>query len=227
MTADASLIERRCADILRAAGVTGAVAVQPVDSSEPELDALSEAERARLGTIRLPKRRSDWVAGRAAAKRAALALLGPGIGVERVHCTVSAGGAPRLALGDRVLPDVALTIAHSGGIAGAIAARRAAVGLDLELIAQVEPSFVAPTLTQEERASLADLPSAREATVRALRLWTAKEAVLKALRVGLRWPLASVEVDLDAGRALAGGARFSIDGIVTREYVTTIALGGG
>ena len=51
--------------------------------------------------------------------------------------------------------------------------------------------------------------------------------MLKALRVGLHWPPAGVEVDLQADRAYAGGALFRIHTVVTPGHVVAIALGRG
>lgn len=222
---EALLIERRCRAALAGTDLETAVAIEPVPPDDrPEL--LSPPERADLAALRAPKRRAERLAGRAAARRAALQLLGPGRSAA-VECRSSAAGAPQIVVAGVVARDVALTISHAGGVAGALAARRASIGLDIEPVAAVEAALARRAFTEPERAWVAAASSAAEATRRALRLWTAKEAVLKALRVGLRWPPAWVEVDPEAGRASARGAVFSIHTVVMPGHVVTIAIGSG
>jgi phosphopantetheinyl transferase len=60
---------------------------------------------------------------------------------------------------------------------------RERIGVDLELLPAPEPAW--NVLHEQERASLAALPEARQAEA-FLSLWTAKEAYLKALGLGLR-----------------------------------------
>lgn len=130
-------------------------------------------------------------------------------------------------MGGAAVVDVAVTIAHAGGIAAAAAAHRAAVGLDVEPVTAVEPALLERMFTASERRWIAAAPSADGETTRALQVWTAKEAVLKALRTGLRLPPARVEVDPVAGRASAFGAIFRIRSLVVAGYVLTLAVGRG
>jgi phosphopantetheinyl transferase len=140
-------------------------------------------------------------AGRLAARRAAAAL--------------PAGSADGRAT---------VTISHAGGVAGAVAALRAGIGLDVEPIRPIDPALLGVAFTAAERAAILE---ADEQLTCILRIWTAKEAVLKALRVGLRWPPGKVEVELAEGRASAGGAVFRLLPVVTSRHVATIAVGSG
>jgi phosphopantetheinyl transferase len=138
-------------------------------------------------------------AGRLAARRAVAALLGAA---------------------------TAVTISHAGGVAGAVATLRAGVGLDVEPIRPIDPALLGVAFTAAERAAILSAPDDEQLT-RTLLIWTAKEAVLKALRVGLRWPPAKVEVELAEDRAAAGGAVFRLLPVVTPRHVATIAVGTG
>ncbi len=60
---------------------------------------------------------------------------------------------------------------------------RERIGVDVEIASTLEPAW--NVLHKEEKAALAALPAARRAE-EFLRLWTAKEAYLKALGLGLR-----------------------------------------
>ena len=226
MSADAALMEATWRRVLAGTGLRTAVVIVPVTADDRAVHLLSASERARVAALRVPKRRAEWLAGRAAAKRAALALLEPRPAPDAVECGRSPGGAPQVVVAGAIVRDVSVTIAHAGGIAGAVAALRAPIGFDIEPLAPVDRALALRAFSERERASLAAAPSPLEATRRALCLWTAKEAVLKALRVGLRWPPARVEVELEHGRAHACGALFRIETVMTPRYVAAIALAG-
>jgi hypothetical protein len=98
---------------------------------------------------------------------------------EAVIVTHQEGRAPRLAM-----PEIALHLssASRAGLA-ALGVGRAALGIDIEV---VEPGREPPwnVLHPDERAWLAGLSAPEQARSFA-RLWTAKEAYLKALGIGL------------------------------------------
>lgn len=91
-------------------------------------------------------------------------------------------------------PDVSLT--HTAGLVAAVVAPRAAVGVDAEHLgrALADESLVSHVLTPAEAASLPAPPGSPERGRAFLRLWVAKEAVAKALGLGLSLPLARMEV---------------------------------
>ncbi|HET9594487.1 MAG TPA: 4'-phosphopantetheinyl transferase superfamily protein [Anaeromyxobacteraceae bacterium] len=151
----------------------------------------------------MPKRRDDWLAGRAAAKSVVAAALGEGASAERVLTAIEIaadpGGAPyaRVAAEAGVLAGhpagarlpVAVSITHAEGRAAAAAERcdvpgAPAIGIDLGLVEPRSPAFVETFFTEEEARCVRDAPPA-ERELRANLVWCAKEAVLKALGVGL------------------------------------------
>ena len=130
----------------------------------------------------VPKRRQEWLMGRAAGKRA-VALLARRRGLEvneaEVEILKDEEGKPVVAapLGTVV------SIAHAGGAAAAIAAfEPLSVGLDFEPLQRDITRFARTAFAEEERRCLEGL-GARP--VWALRLWCAKEAAGKALGRGL------------------------------------------
>jgi phosphopantetheinyl transferase len=160
---------------------------------------LGPRERDRLAGFRIEKRRRDWLAGRRAAKLALARLLGDEATGE-LEVLPAESGAPVVHARTGPLPAVGVSLVHSHDLAGALAWRGdgAGPGLDLE---HVEPLHEALLGLALNAAELAYVDSSAEPlrTVRALRLWTAKEAVLKSRAVGLRWPLRSVRVEPSAG----------------------------
>lgn len=118
----------------------------------------------------------------------------------RAHCEESgvalahdADGAPRL-----VAPDVALALSLAGrGDIVAAAVADGPVGVDIETLGE---AFSPPlnVLHPTERAALA---AASDAHGLFLRIWTAKEAYLKALGTGLLREPAGIEVRLAASDA--------------------------
>ena len=150
---------------------------------------LGPDERARLAGLRVPKRRRDYLAGRWAGKRA-LALHGghpPETPLHRFEIRPAESGAPQ-AFRDGEPARVAISLSHSDGWAAALVrAGEAGVGCDLE---QVEPrsrAFVEDYFTVPEQAFVA-AGGAAEQGLRATLVWSAKEAVMKALGEGLRLP---------------------------------------
>ncbi len=175
------------------------------DPGAPGEPARTAAERTRLAAFRVGKRAADWLAGRLAAKSvvaAALARVAPGdwplraieIGSEpsgRPYAAIApdAGPVGGFAPGTR-LP-ITVSISHAGGHALCAAAWsdpaggwRRSLGVDLGEVEPRSREFVAGFLTADERRFVQDGPRDGRG-LRANLIWCAKEAVLKALGVGL------------------------------------------
>jgi len=156
---------------------------------------LRPRERAALVRLRAPRRRRDFRLGRFAAKQA-LALLEGCEGVEaqrRFEVLPARGGAP-LAFREGAPLDVTLSISHSDGWAAAGVQRGCGrLGCDLERVEARSPAFVEDYFTRGEQEFVA-AGRERDRPLRATLVWSAKEAVMKALGEGLRLPPPEVAV---------------------------------
>jgi len=164
------------------------------------------------GTLRFPKRRSDWRLGRYTAKRALARRLD--LRLRDIEVRAATDGAPEAFNQGRPL-SVALSISHSGedGLA-AVAEAGTALGCDIETVERRPDVFVQDFFTSAERllvghATLSD----RDALVTTI--WSAKESALKAMRDGLRADTRDVEVRFPA-RIRAGWTPFEVCSATTR-----------
>ena len=151
---------------------------------EPLWEFLSPYELSRLNALPERKRR-DWLSGRIALKHAYLSLTGQLDAKPPNHVEVRNGPSrsphiPRA-------PNLLCSITHSHGW-GAGATSTEPVGVDIEPLGQHGTRTCELVATEEEVERL------REAGVRPTAiggtLWAIKEAVLKAVGLGLRIPVA-------------------------------------
>ncbi len=142
---------------------------------------LSEAERQRVAAITDPEARTQHAIGRATIR-----LIGSRSGdrpAQGVAVAVSEAGKPWLP----DLPHLHVSVAHTRGLVVVAACRHTAVGVDVEheLGATKDPRRIAQRFFNEtEVASLGELPDAEVADWFSS-AWTIKEAVGKALGVGM------------------------------------------
>lgn len=136
---------------------------------------LSAREKTFLETLKLPKRRTEWLGGRFALKQ--LILPGEGEDLSRVEVLPQAGGKPQLWLDKAVCP-AAFSITHSHGWAGAaVSWEERFLGIDLEKVEHRISAWADDFFHPQERTADDD------AFLTAL--WTKKEAVSKLLGTGL------------------------------------------
>ncbi len=181
-------------------------------------DWLTPAEASRLATLRFPKRRHDWLLGRWTAKRLLQDVIAQ---TELIHAPLSEleiatcpDGAPLARWTPPAGPrrQFTLSLSHSGDSAfGAlILGQAAALGADLERIAPRPEAFSAAYFTDAELAQV-DCAPARLHDQLITGLWSAKEAALKAVRLGLTVDTRAVECRLaPPSTALASWATFSV-----------------
>lgn len=142
----------------------------------PATSVLSERENAFFQTLKLPKRKTEWLGGRLALKRVVSTHVR--LPIQAIEILPHAeNGKPQLLIGGErsMLP---FSITHSNGYAvAAIAPQAQYIGIDLEKIAPRinawKTDFFHPTeLTGEGDEFLTTL-------------WTQKEAIVKLLGTGL------------------------------------------
>lgn len=119
------------------------------------------------------------------------------------------------------------SVSHSGDVAVVAVSVGGPLGIDVERVARplLTQGVIERCFTAMEIAALCGLP-ARERHVATLRLWTAKEAYLKALGVGISVPLAGIDV-----AAVVSGEAASVtwgevgSGLNRRFWVHALPLG--
>ncbi|HEY1750199.1 MAG TPA: 4'-phosphopantetheinyl transferase superfamily protein [Caulobacteraceae bacterium] len=164
----------------------------PADAAVDRLAlALSPDERARAARIAAPEARRAFLAGRALLAQVAAAAGLQGAGA---HLHIGEHGKPRFAA--QTAPFV--SVSHCAGWVAVAAGVSAEIGVDVEArrplpeIDGLSHSVMSPG----ERARLA---RASDPVDEFLRLWTRKEAVVKALGVGIDHRFQQVDVS-DARR---------------------------
>lgn len=130
--------------------------------------ALSPREEAVHAAFRIEKRRAEWLAGRLAAK-SLLAVAGE----PQASLEIGMDSLGRPCCGGRLV-----SISHSNGWALAAAKPGCSfLGVDLELVEERHPAWYSDYFHPTELQA----PDPSEGT----RLWTVKEALMKALGLGL------------------------------------------
>ena len=157
---------------------------------------LSPAELAKFSAFRFPKRRDEWLLGRRAAKLLVHSLPAYArYSLDQIEVGNTAQGSPYIQLPDGSLPPDCLSISHSGPFAFCALEQGGLlrVGADLEKIEPRTGTFILDYFTPVERQLVAACPAETRAEQVTL-VWSAKEAMLKALGVGLHWDTRAVEV---------------------------------
>jgi 4'-phosphopantetheinyl transferase len=190
------------------------------DALPDGLEWLSGRERARLEGVRFTKRRNEyllrrWVGKRTVAARAALEV-DDDAALARIEVLNRMTGAPyvsiegtgtqwEISLSDRAGCAVCVIGASGSGDTGAL-------GIDLEVVEPRSEAFVDDFLTRAEQ-DWVRRPTAREdglgRDAAANLVWSAKEAALKVLRLGLRADTRWVEVAVASEPRDDGWARFT------------------
>jgi 4'-phosphopantetheinyl transferase len=176
-------------------------------------DWLSPRERAWLEGIRYTKRHVEFRTRRWTAKRALAAVLqrdeGPAA-MATIEVANHISGAPYVKLDGQARFDIEVSISDRAGWAvclvgtaeasaasASAASATSALGIDLELVEPRSGSFIADFFTAAEVRRAMALPPGEARDEAANLVWSAKEAALKVLKVGLRADTREVEVHYD------------------------------
>ncbi len=170
-----------------------------VDFSQAPLETqgyLSLLELQKLSTFRFPKRRDEWLLGRWTAKALAHSL--PNYShyhLDQIEIRNTPEGAPYIQLPGDTKPAGCLAISHSNHFAlcALSPGLNLRIGVDLEKIETRTETFILDYFTPAERR-LVDAYPAETRSILVTLIWSAKESMLKALGVGLRWDTRSVEI---------------------------------
>jgi 4'-phosphopantetheinyl transferase len=160
---------------------------------------LSIDEQERAARFQIGVARQRFVAARSALRYVLARYLHRDAG----HLSFVTGPHGKLALDDDAL---AFNLSHAGDYALIAVAKRLAVGVDIEHISPARASvdIASRFFSPLEQAQLAVTPTDVRAAA-FFRIWSRKEAVIKALGEGLACPLSTFDVspDVDEARLLA------------------------
>jgi phosphopantetheinyl transferase len=185
---------------------------------------LGRRERTQWAALTgIAKRRYEWLLGRAAAKDAVRRLLASRLGLALASADIEilpdAYGRPEVhgPWRDRLGLRPVVSIAHSGGLAVALAAldSRSLVGIDIEQLSTRTDGYATVAFAPHERqlVSALDEEARREWH---LRMWCAKEAVGKALGRGLAPGLNALRVT--EARFADGAIRLRLGDALEAEF---------
>ncbi|MDB5742995.1 MAG: hypothetical protein JWR68_1310 [Polaromonas sp.] len=164
-----------------------------LDAQNVALDALLPLlpadEQARCLRYRQPAHRLRFAAARVALRRLLAERLQ--IAVQAVALRIDGFGKPRLAGGE----GLHFNLSHSKNYALIALSARQPVGVDIEAVGSPAGDWpVATALTPAERRHCSEQAHAEAGTLAFFRIWSGKEAVLKALGLGIADHLQSVSV---------------------------------
>lgn len=178
----------------------GIVVAVPLDEAPVDPDVLDPAEHARLRRMRSERRSREFAAGRTALRTVLAAVLG----VEPSAVPIVSGphGKPML----REPATVHFNLTHSGELGLLAVGTAGALGVDVERVRAGRPflrlaeRFFTPA---ESRWLRSRGGAARRDAF--YRMWTLKEAYLKALGTGLSVSSRAFELDADEPPRLLSG----------------------
>lgn len=109
-------------------------------------------------------------------------------------------------------PEVHYNLSHANGIAACIVSDREC-GIDCEQVREYRPNVLKRAFSERERQLIEDTPP-EQRDLMFFRLWTLKEAYVKAIGVGISYPLAEAEFSFDGNRIVT-----DIGGYSFRQYL--------
>lgn len=169
-----------------------------LDAPDADLAArkadLCPQELARAARFVHQRDRDRFIVGRSTLRRIAGFYLG--LPARRVGLTENAFGKPVLA--GACAPPLHFNLSHAGGHAAFAISDHYPVGIDIEEIKPLREDVAGHFFSVAECAALSAMPT--ETYLQAFyRVWTRKEAFVKAHGAGLSLPLDSFDVTVEAG----------------------------
>ncbi|HEY0605651.1 MAG TPA: 4'-phosphopantetheinyl transferase superfamily protein [Herpetosiphonaceae bacterium] len=158
--------------------------------------ALSDDERIRYGRFEQAAKRVEFLLSRVLARRVLGAILG--VAPAAIRWITTPAGKPLLA-DDHGL---AFNFSHAQGYLLCGVSRYGAIGVDVERLGEYKAAIARRFFAHDEWQWLESLDPQQQARG-FYHLWTVKEACIKALGAGLRFPLRKLPVaDADVGTSL-------------------------
>jgi 4'-phosphopantetheinyl transferase len=165
---------------------------------------LSAREETILSGLGIVPRRRKWLLGRIAAKRLVRQVSGePELADSQISVLNQPSGEPFVLIEGRGGWSLPISISHRSetGMAAVADHPHARIGADLETVEPRDSALIRQFFTDEEAALVE--ASGDDRNLAMARIWSAKEAVLKLVGLGLRIDTRGVVVSL-TGAAFAG-----------------------
>lgn len=177
--------------------LSGFSQTDPLGSRADWEDRLGNEEKAELERLRVPKRRAEWLAARLAVKELYRKTSDPATALPDncIQIKKEESGIPYLSLDGLGRTGGWLSLSHSEGKVFCALSHNEGVrfGVDLEKVVPRSPGFVHDFFTEKEIQQVEGL-SGHDQDALVNLIWSAKEAVLKAIGLGLQRDTRQVEV---------------------------------
>lgn len=109
-------------------------------------------------------------------------------------------------------PEVHYNVSHADGIAVAMAGEREC-GIDAESVRAYRPNVIKRVFSEREKTLIEAAPE-EERSLLFFRLWTLKEAYVKAIGIGVSYPMNTVEFSFDGAEI-----RTNIESYSFKQYI--------
>lgn len=109
-------------------------------------------------------------------------------------------------------PDVHYNVTHSDGITACKVSENEC-GIDAERVRAFRPNVIKRTFSENEKALMETAPD-EEKNLLFFRLWTLKEAYVKAMGIGVSYPMNTAEFSFDGSEI-----RTNIEGYSFKQYI--------
>jgi len=159
------------------------------------LDWLHLSEKEVLSNFKFEKRKNDWLLGRWTAKNLLKQSYFSGLRLDEIEIRAGENKAPFVFV-NKLIQDQTITISHSNSLSFCAAAKYPlSIGCDLEKIEKRSDFFIRDYYTDFEKigASNYSTHGLDECSYYSL-CWSAKEALMKAIRTGLSTHPKKIEV---------------------------------
>lgn len=180
---------------------------------------LSDDEAAALAGMEFLPRRRKWLLGRAAAKRLVGEIDGPGAAALRdINVRNRPSGEPYVVIAGQGEWSRPISISHRRelGLAALPEDAKQCIGADVETVEPRAAALVGQFFTAGEAGLVRAAGAGRDEMV--ARIWSAKEAVLKLLGLGLR---------LDTRTVMVGGDPPATDGLPAGWAAVAVSVADG
>ena len=165
-------------------------------SAEYLSDFLGEQERIEWDRLKVPKRKREWLSARVIEKKLIHTSIPEleQVPFSKIQILKEPGGAPFVSVENGKRTRIEISFSHSHEhVFAACSPDNIRFGTDLEWIEPRSKEFVEDFFTENEiRRVVSSDPD--QADLIATVIWSAKEAVLKALRTGLRLDTRKIEI---------------------------------